>query len=217
MERKFESKTKLAVAVAIIAVMGIGGAFAYFTDTDQAVNSFTVGKVQIELQEPSWNADNPPKNITPNQVIEKDPQIKNTGKNNAFMFVEVQVPYGNISTADAEGHIGSKADTELFTYTLNRGWVEVGTPVKNSDSNTFTHVYAYSENNKMTEVLPNTVTGTVFDEVKFVNAVNDEGLEETTQNINVTAYGIQVTDIGDGTTNKTSPADVWAVIKNQFA
>nr|WP_276856818.1 SipW-dependent-type signal peptide-containing protein [Intestinimonas timonensis] len=40
-----------ATAVMLVAAMSIGGMLAYFTDDDQAVNTFTAGKVEINLAE----------------------------------------------------------------------------------------------------------------------------------------------------------------------
>ena len=81
MQNKKRMKTMIA-ATAMIGVLAIGGISAYFTDGDTATNTFTVGKVSIDLQEPNWN---PPKDITPNQEIKKDPQIKNDGINDPYM------------------------------------------------------------------------------------------------------------------------------------
>ena len=41
-------------AAALITVLFAGSVSAYFTDQDEKVNTFTVGKVTIELEEPKW-------------------------------------------------------------------------------------------------------------------------------------------------------------------
>lgn len=41
----------LATALCMVAILAVGGTLAYFTDTDVAVNTFTVGNVKIELIE----------------------------------------------------------------------------------------------------------------------------------------------------------------------
>lgn len=116
MQNKKRMKTMIA-ATAMIGVLAIGGISAYFTDGDTATNTFTVGKVSIDLQEPNWN---PPKDITPNQEIKKDPQIKNDGINDAYMFMKVTVPYDNITVVAGDGtKAAAKADTELFSYDVN--------------------------------------------------------------------------------------------------
>mgnify|MGYP004643770801 CR=1 FL=1 len=43
--------TAIALVVALLAVAVIGGTLAYFTDTDSAKNTFTVGNVKIDLIE----------------------------------------------------------------------------------------------------------------------------------------------------------------------
>ena len=74
-----KNRTKIvALSAALIGVLAIGGALAYFTDGDTATNTFTVGKISLDLQEPNWV---PPEDITPNQEIEKDPQVENDGIN----------------------------------------------------------------------------------------------------------------------------------------
>lgn len=47
----------LALAVCMIAILAVGSTLAYLTDTDQATNTFTVGKVDIELIEQQRNSD----------------------------------------------------------------------------------------------------------------------------------------------------------------
>lgn len=41
----------LAVSLCMVAILAVGGTLAYFTDTDQEINVFTVGNVQIDLIE----------------------------------------------------------------------------------------------------------------------------------------------------------------------
>ena len=41
-------------AAALVTVLFAGSVSAYFTDQDEKVNTFTVGKVTIELEEPKW-------------------------------------------------------------------------------------------------------------------------------------------------------------------
>ena len=44
--------------IAIITIVGLGGLFAFLTDTDQKTNVFTLGKIDIELTESNWNPSN---------------------------------------------------------------------------------------------------------------------------------------------------------------
>ncbi|MCI7146061.1 MAG: CalY family protein [Clostridiales bacterium] len=216
MKRKAEVKRNVLLAAAVAALLGIGGIFAYFTDTDSAVNTFTVGKVEIDLEEPSWDPDNPPTDITPGDSIDKDPQILNSGRNDAYMFLKVSVPYANVSLAADDGTVQAKADRELFTYTVGSGWTELGNPVKNTSEGTIEHIYAYG-GDEMTVVKSGVKTGTLFDTVRFINVIDGEGLEGSVQNILVEAYAIQAANISEESTGKATPAYVWTVLTNRLA
>lgn len=216
-----KSTRNKALVLGLVGVMTIGGIAAYFTDGDTQTNTFTVGKISLDLQEPNWE---PPKDIVPEQEIKKDPQIKNDGINDEYVFLEVVVPYANVTIASDDGtKAGEKKDTELFSYDVKDGWVEVGTAKKDEAKKTFTHLYAYGTDEQMTALTKDQTTGSLFDWVRFANVVEDETLEETTQNIVVNAYGIQTTNINDGkdaldgnnADGKVKPADVWAVLSKQ--
>lgn len=208
-------RREIILAGAIAVLLAIGGILAYFTDTEQAVNEFTVGKVEIDLQEPSWDADNPPEAVVSNEEISKDPKVVNIGKNDAYVFIKVSVPYGNVSATDENGNVSPKADRELFTYKVNDGWIEVGSPSKNETEGAVEHVYAYASADKMTAVKSGANTATLFDSVKFINAIDGEGLEETDCNIVVDAYAIQITDAYEGGTEGAVPSSVWPVLSKQ--
>ena len=52
-------KKTIALALVLVMVFGatLGGTFAYLTSTDEVVNTFTVGNVQIKLDEAKANPD----------------------------------------------------------------------------------------------------------------------------------------------------------------
>ena len=209
-----KNKKRLStVALALAMVVLISTAVAYFTDIDTVNNVFTIGEVEIGLEEPDWTPEEHTK-ITPNQTIEKDPTITNTGINDAFVFLTVEVPYKNIVTADAStGVKKAAADTELFTYTLNNGWVEIGTPVKDANKGTVTHLYAYGTGSACTVLAPGAKATELFSTVTFVNAIEDQGLEKQEVNIPVKAYAIQTTDLTDN--DVTTPGEVWKLVASQ--
>ena len=47
--------TAVALIVCMLAIMLVGATLAYFTDTDDAVNTFTTGNVEIDLTEVTYN------------------------------------------------------------------------------------------------------------------------------------------------------------------
>ena len=81
----------LVVALAVTAV--VGGTLAYFTDTDNETNTFTVGNVDIDLQE-TFDPDNAvlrPGSQSTNK-IEKKVWIENTGTEDAYVWYEWYIP-----------------------------------------------------------------------------------------------------------------------------
>ncbi len=114
--------TALCLAVAMLAVAVIGGTLAYFTDTDEAKNVFTVGSVKIEIEEPNWDPNEQSKkmeNIVPGISYEKDPQVKNTGKNDAYVRMTVCFQNG-VSIGGTAG----ESLTDLFKN-LSSDWTFV--------------------------------------------------------------------------------------------
>lgn len=200
----------IALGTALVSIASIGGLMAYFTDADTQTNEFLVGKISLDFQEPNWNPDNG-KNIMPMKTVKKDPQIMNDGVNDEFVFLEVIVPYAHVVTANADGTKNPASDTELFNYTVNKGWLEM-TDEKKVTENTVRHLYVWGTNEACTPLLKNVTTGSLFDTVTMANVVEDQGLEETPPEIVINAYGIQTSDL-DG--KKVAPKDVWKILANQ--
>lgn len=106
----------LSLAGALAATTLIGGTMAYFTDTDQATNTFTYGNVEIDLVEIGENGKDfsdeendktlIPGSKTVNQVV-KQVSVKNTGDNDAYMWIEVWIPSalddGDKNSPNAQG------------------------------------------------------------------------------------------------------------------
>ena len=88
----------IALVVAMVAVIA-AGSLAYFTDTDKADNVFTVGKVDITLNEK--NADGTPftqdQKLYPGTKTQNNiPKIvtvtNNQGSEDAYMWAEIWIP-----------------------------------------------------------------------------------------------------------------------------
>lgn len=96
----------LAVSVALIAILAIGGSLAYFTDTTEATNTFTVGNVKIDLIEKERDGNGGLKDFTQNQVLmpivgsaqgEKDELGQPVAKN----YIDKIVTIENTGASDA--------------------------------------------------------------------------------------------------------------------
>ena len=206
-----KNKTKtILCTLAVAGVIGTSGILAYLTDNDQATNKFTVGKVDIELQEPTWDeatdtdGDEVPdfaEEITANQTIAKDPQVENIGKNNAYVYLKVTVPVAEVITAADDGTLlngGAATATELFTFTPNAKWTEIASE-KEETATSVTYVYYYNE-----VVAPGATTEKLFEEVKFANVIEGQVDDTVMQQIDVNAYAIQSDNLANDETQEAA-------------
>ena len=110
--------TALCLCVALLAIAVVGASLAYFTDTDNATNTFTVGTVKIDLIEQERDGQGGLQDFTQDQVlmpivgsaqgeqvtvdgvklpaaknyVDKIMTIKNTGVSDAYVRIFVAVP-----------------------------------------------------------------------------------------------------------------------------
>lgn len=93
--------TALCLCVALLAIAVVGASLAYFTDTDNATNTFTVGNVKIDLieQQKGENALEAFENNKPlvpgtsdKNAVSKIVTVKNTGENDAWVWVDLKIP-----------------------------------------------------------------------------------------------------------------------------
>lgn len=221
-------KRNLVITCLLIAAMAVAGISAYFTATDSVTNNFDVQKVDVELTEPDF-VDNTP--VTPNETVAKDPTVTNKGTADQFVFVSVEVPFENIITADLEGNQNAVADTELFTWNsssaegvinaapgaatgeVNAGWTLVRTNVLDS---TVEYIYAYGSATEMTVLAPEATTATsLFDSVTLCNAIEGQGLDDTTVDIDVEVFAIQADDLADSGNGTKVPVEVLDIYMAQ--
>lgn len=92
----------LSLCVVMLAIAIVGGTLAYFTDTDSETNTFTVGNVKIDLIEQQKTDDGlkkfedgkvlVPGKSNDGNAVSKIVTVKNTGKNDAWVWVELKIP-----------------------------------------------------------------------------------------------------------------------------
>ena len=82
----------IAVAAALVATTAISATLAYFTDTKEKTNTFTVGNVNITLTEPNWDGEgsSDAPEAYPGEALKKDPTVTNVGKNPCFVRIKVK-------------------------------------------------------------------------------------------------------------------------------
>ena len=107
----------LALTLCMVAILAIGGSLAYFTDTDEETNTFTLGNVKIDLKETfdKEHAVLRPGSQTTNK-IEKKVWIENVGTESAYVWYEWYIPTALDSTDGSTGtnnvlHVNSNGNS----------------------------------------------------------------------------------------------------------
>lgn len=202
-------------ACALMSALAVGGTFAYLTDNEGATNTFIVGEVKVDLTEPGYpgNTSDEVKNLVPNQEVEKDPKVTNTGVNDAIIFVTVEVPVKEVTVVGADGTKGAKEVTELFwfkdaadaqgTFANNfnsADWLELTTKETKGaiDGSTTTYVFAHR-----TAVTKDVTTNALFGKVQLKNVIEGEVTAGAAQDIKVKTYAIQASDVLEGDADLT--------------
>lgn len=219
---KKKSKRQSLIALCLIGALAITGIFAFLTaTTDTKVNSFTVGNIEIELDEGAWedlpDADNDEipdeaENLVSGKTIVKEPHVINKGTNDAYTFLVVSVPKAEVVTTDDEGFKSPSAVNELFTTKFGADaalnttdWKLMTSVTDDADYNHY--VYGYIANNGI--LAPEGETSKLFDTVKFANVTEEFAGDTAMQlTIKVQALAIQA----DDTVNSVDTA--WEIIQS---
>ena len=186
-----------AASLLLTGALAAGGTLAYLTDKDSVTNQFVVGKVDIEGNEPT-------------QVIPKDPRIKNKGKNDSYVYMDVSIPIAKVIVADTSGNRlngGAAVDTELFSMNqLSKKWVLM---YKKKQNNSMVYTYLYNE-----VLAAGKATDPLFTSVTAANIVEGQ-LDEKEVDIPINYYAIQALNTGEGSTAAERAAKAWEKYVNQ--
>lgn len=229
---KKTGKKLIVIVAALAAVMAISGTAAYFTSTDQATNTWTVGRVKVDLLETEYDKYRleESRNITPNCELHKDPKASNTGNNDAFVFMKVQVPKAVVAVAGQDGKVEGEATLqELFEYRWNSGWTALqNREVTGENGNLFQeYVVVYGTAEACTPLEPGDSTPVLFLNgigthintpgksglITLKNIVDGQGLENMKIDMNVETYAIQTDNLTTADTNK--PSVIWDILNAQ--
>ena len=220
MRKSKKQLLRALIACGLVVSVAAGGTVAYLTDAETATNTFTVGKVKIDLEEPGYpgNDSDEVKNIIPNQEIVKDPQIENTGNNDALVFIRVEIPQETFT--DEDDGTGEQKKQDLFRLKgVSDQWELLRTEtVAGEDGKAKTsYVYGYKK-----PLGKGATTDKLFRKVQMKNAVESD-LSGNVEDIVVTACAIQATDIpdvsltpgSDGNLSKDVLDQVYTIFLNQ--
>ena len=206
-------KKTIALALVLVMVFGatLGGTFAYLTSTDQVVNTFTVGNVQIKLDEAKANpdgslvpnADRVKANnykLLPGHLYNKDPMVT-VLKGSESAYIKMTVTFSKAAELDAIFSPDGANLTSIFKGYDSTNWIAKGN-TKDTSANTRTYEFWYKE----AVAAPNgdVALDALFDSITVPGSITNAQLATIEgMTITVNAYAIQA----DGFTDA---ADAWS-------
>ena len=196
----------MVAALALTAALAIGGTLAYLTAKTVVVkNTFTVGKVEITLDEApvdeygvAVTGDRRTTNeykLIPGHNYKKDPTVHvASGSEESWLFVKVE---NGIKNIEAKPEQGQTDTTSIAAQMDDKGWTLVSGQ---------TDVYAYASKVKAGDNIPVFDSFTLAGDADVAQYVTEKDAEGNITNedvIFITAYAVQADGFG-------SAADAWA-------
>jgi len=193
----------LLACAAVLVIGTVGATMAYFTDTEKATNTFTVGKVGITLDETDVDDSTPDKDrdtaneykLIPGSTYVKDPTVLvDKDSDECWLFVTVNAD-NRITSIEEEG----KSIAEQMKA---NGWIKL-----ENITHEGVQVYAYEDKVKAEDekVVFRSIT------IDGDKANNDEmdAIQESLTQIIVKAYAIQAAGFD-------TAKDAWTTVDGKF-
>lgn len=211
--KKFKALLVVACALLLVAA-SVFGTMAYLTSTDEVKNTFTVGKVNIKLDEAKVNADGTPVEgadrvrensykLLPGHTYTKDPTVTVLSGSESS-YIKMTVTFSKANELDAIFAPAGADLTSIFKGYDSTTWIAKGN-TKDTTANTRTYEFWYKE--AVGAPTGDVALDALFDSITVPGTITGDQLKTIEgMTITVNAYAIQA----DGFAN----ADVaWAAIK----
>ena len=223
MKKKILMFVGAVLCVVLLVAGSIAGTFAYLTSTMKVTNTFTVGDVNIDLDESLVDLDGTPiegasrvhqneYHLVPGTTYTKDPRITiKTGSEASFLFVKVENGLKSVAMSDTEAaNLGKKT---IATQMAENGWDLYYTHT-NTEGEELYSIYCFDKTKVTNEGANKSIvmTGTgavaksnntvyveIFKEFTVSPTADLDKLEDTDQNgkvdpkIEITAFAVQGT------------------------
>ena len=214
------SKTKKTLLMMVCAVMlvlvSVMGTMAYLTSQDTVTNTFTVGNVQIKLDEAAANPDGSliagvdrvkanSYKLLPGHTYTKDPMVT-VLKGSEESYVKMTVTFTKAAELDEIFAPTGANMTSIFNGYDSTNWIYKGNTEDTKD-NTRTYEFWYKE--KVNALNGNVALDALFDSITVPGTIkNDQLATIAGMTITVNAYAIQA-DGFEATAEKTAEQVAW--------
>ena len=202
------------IALVLVVVMSVAGTVAYLTSSDTVTNTFTVGNVQIKLDEAKANpdgslvanADRVKANsykLLPGHTYNKDPMVTVLSGSESS-YIKMTVTFSKANELDAIFDPDGATLTTIFNGYDSSNWTYKGN-TKNAADNTRTYEFWYKE--AVAAPDGNVALDALFDSITVPGSITNEQLKTIEgMTIKVNAYAIQA----DGFANAEA---AWVAFK----
>ena len=205
-----KKKLMTVLALVLVIAMSVAGTYAYLTSADKVVNTFTVGDVQIKLDEAKANADGSlvqgaarvkanEYKLLPGHTYNKDPMVT-VLKGSESSYVKMTVTFSKAAELDAIFAPTGANMTSIFNGYDRANWIYKGN-TENTGDNTRTYEFWY----KAPVAAPDAdvALDALFDSITVPGTINNDQLATIKDmTITVNAYAIQADGFADA-------ADAW--------
>ena len=202
--KKFKALLVVACALLLVAA-SVFGTMAYLTSTDEVKNTFTVGKVEITLDEakvdqngtavtPAVRVDNNSYKLMPGHSYTKDPTVT-VKKDSEPSYVKMTVTFSNAKELDAIFAPGGVNLISIFNGYDAANWIAKGN-TKDTTANTRTYEFWYKE--AVGAPTADVALDALFDSITVPGEITKEQLATIEgMTITVNAYAIQADGFAD--------------------
>lgn len=196
----------LSLCAVLLVVASVMGTMAYLTSSDTVTNTFTVGKVEIKLDETDVTNPTGPRvqansyKLLPGLTYTKDPTVTvKTGSEPSY--VKMTVTFTKAAELDAIFAPNGADMTSIFNGYDSANWIDKGS-TKDTAANTRTYEFWYKET--VAAPTADVVLDALFDSITVPGSITKEQLA-TINNMTITvkAYAIQADGFADA-------ADAWS-------
>lgn len=190
----------MMVCAVMLVLVSVMGTMAYLTSADEVVNTFTVGNVQIKLDEAAANADGSlydqgvtrvkanSYKLLPGHTYHKDPMVT-VLKGSESSYIKMTVTFTKSAELDAIFAPAGADMTSIFNGYDSSNWIAKGN-TKDATANTRTYEFWYKE----AVAAPDAPVAldALFDEIVVPGSITNTQLATIEgMTITVNAYAIQ--------------------------
>lgn len=205
-----KKKLMTVLALVLVIAMSVAGTYAYLTSQDTVTNTFTVGNVQIKLDEAKANADGSlvpnadrvkanEYKLLPGHKYNKDPMVT-VLKGSENSYVKMTVTFTKAAELDAIFAPNGADMTSIFNGYNSANW-ELKNVTKDTENNTRTYEFWYKDT--VEALNADVALDALFDSITVPGTITNAQLATIKgMTITVNAYAIQADGFADA-------ADAW--------